>query len=173
MRPGIEYLLGLLLITAGIVLISKHYFDLNIPVVRTILALGFIYLGIIILWGGWKVEDTNMIVFNKETLVIDDRNQEYNLIFSNGKIELPHRVNPQVSEQKKVNVIFSNGELRVSPELPVLINVDSVFARTQFPDGATVNFGSYTYRSKGYIEGENYLFIESSVVFGNLKVIQE
>jgi|GEM_PF-3702614 len=173
MRPGNEYLVGLLLITTGIVLILKHYFHLNIPVVRTILALGLIYLGIIILWGGWTVEKANMIAFNKGTLVIDEKNQEYNLIFSNGQIELPQGVTAQVSERKKVNVIFSNGELRISPGMPVLISVDSAFARTQFPDGAIVNFGSSTYRSKGYVEGEDYLFIKSSVVFGNLQVIQE
>lgn len=173
MRLGNEYFLGFLLITAGVVLILRHYFHFNIPVFRTILALAFIYLGIIILWGGWKGSDADMIVFDKGRIVIGDENLEYSLIFSNGEIELPGKINAQLTERKKVNVIFSSGDLRISPELPVIINVDSAFARSQFPDGTTQNFGSYTYRSKGYVEGENYLFIEASVVFGNLRVIQD
>ena len=173
MKPGGEYFLGLLLIIAGAVLILRHYFHFNIPVARTILALSLICLGVSILWGGFKIGEANMIVFNQGKLAIDDRYQEFSLIFANGEVDLPAEITSQVSERKKVNVIFSHGELRIKSDLPVLINADSAFASSRFPDGAKVNFGSYTYRSKGYKEGENYLFIEVRVVFGDFRVIQD
>lgn len=173
MRFGNEYFLGFLLITAGAVLILRHFFHFNVPVIRTILALTLIYLGITLLWGGWRVTDANMMLFNNGRIVMSEGNPEYNLIFSNGVVELPEALNKQaVSERKKVNVIFSSGDLRIDPSLPVVVNVDSAFARSQFPDGTTLNFGSHTYRSKSYVEGENYLFMEVSVVFGNLRVVQ-
>jgi hypothetical protein len=66
---------------------------------------------------------------------------------------------------------FGGGVIRLNPETPVKIMVNSAFAEAVMPDGNKVQFGNTSYQSKSYKEGQDGLLIEANVVFGGLEIV--
>jgi hypothetical protein len=70
----------------------------------------------------------------------------------------------------KVNTIFASGTVRINPQEPIIIKVNSVFANAVLPDNSSISFGNNTYMTKTFEPETNYLEVEASVVFGKLTV---
>jgi hypothetical protein len=71
-----------------------------------------------------------------------------------------------------VTTIFGSGVLKINPDIPVVIKVDSVFANAHFPDGTNISFGDYTYHSPRKAEQDVApLEIKADVVFGDLTIV--
>ncbi len=172
--PG-EYLLGILLIVLGAIFLFRQILNIHIPIFRIVLGLIFIYIGVSILIGGFGpgYKSSNSLVFSKGTIQATTLGPEYNLIFSNGVVDLT-KVNYQGKFQKtKINIIFSNGIIMVNPDLPAAIKVNSAFANADMPNNSSVSFGNNTYTTNTFEpNSNNHLEIDASVVFGKLRVIE-
>lgn len=59
--------------------------------------------------------------------------------------------------------------IKINPQLPTKIVVNSAFSEAKMPDGNIVSFGKYTYKSPNFKEEENHLFIQANVVFAGLE----
>jgi hypothetical protein len=57
--------------------------------------------------------------------------------------------------------------------MPVVINVNSVFAGAHMPDNNEIAFGKYTYRTESFNDKANALVIEANAVFGELNIVFE
>jgi hypothetical protein len=53
-----------------------------------------------------------------------------------------------------------------------VIRTNAAFASAEMPDGNSISFGNYSYKTKTFSPGTNYLEIEASVVFGKLSIIE-
>jgi len=165
---------GIFLILFGITIVLKAVFGINIPLIKTGFAILLIYAGVSMLTGGdrWFHKHNNTILFNESQVKVNRENQEYNIIFGSGMIDLSE-IKPENGIKKvAINTIFGSGVLKINPDVPVIIKVDSVFANARFPDGTNISFGDYTYRSpqKEGSEGP-VLEVEADVVFGSLNII--
>ncbi len=80
---------GVLLITAGVLLIVRKYVPFNLPVVRILVALVFVYLGVRIIVHGPTVRDENTVVFGSRTTLAGETtgSRDYNIIFGSGDID--------------------------------------------------------------------------------------
>lgn len=170
MRMYGDYFWGLLFIIAGIALIVKYVFNINVPVVRIILGFMMIYFGITLIAGGFIVRNKNDIIFSEGNINGTGIMDKYNIIFGNGTINLTKSKMMNKNGNIEVNTIFARGMLRIEEGIPAVIKVNSAFAGTSFPDGTTISFGDYTYRTKGYQKGEPFILINADVVFGRLNI---
>lgn len=158
---------GIFLIFLGFCAILKTVLHINISIFRIGFALFIIYIGVSMLVNGprFRVEE-NTVLFDTRKIVID-RKGEYNIIFGRGEIDLTS-LPEQTGRRTEINVIFGEGVIKINPEIPMRIKVNSAFAGTKLPDGNRVVMGEYTYRTSNYTEGNEGLEIIANVVFGNL-----
>lgn len=169
MRGGSEVFWGVLLVAAGLLMLLKYSFNLNIPIARTLAGLLLIYLGVSVLVGGgrwWGLESRDTLLFTSGVLEAGPLSRELNVIFSSGAVDLSG-LSADRRDRVKVNVIFSHADLRLKAGQAACIKADAVLGRTLLPDGQTVSFGETIYQSPG--EGEP-VQIECHTVFGTLTV---
>jgi hypothetical protein len=177
MRMGFlfsEAFWGIFLILLGITIVLKAVFGINIPLFKTAFALLLIYAGLSMLAGGnrWPGMKNNTIIFSQSEMKARNNQHDYHIIFGSGVIDLSG-INPETTTGKiEVTTIFGSGVLKINPDIPVVIKVDSVFANAHFPDGTNISFGDYTYHSPRKAEQDVApLEIEADVVFGDLTIV--
>lgn len=164
---------GVLLILLGISMILKVLFNITIPIFRIAFALLLIYLGVKILLGHSIERRKNTVFFNDSKIEYTESSDEYNVLFGKGVIDLSNVSLEKKIVEVKVNTVFAEGTIKINPALPTKILVNSAFAGARMPDGNVISFGNYTYKTKSFKENENYLKIETNVVFGSLKVVEQ
>lgn len=167
-----DYFWGVFLITIGVLFLLKQVFHINIPIFKLLLGIFFIYLGISIMFGGSISKTGNNIIFNQGTVTANNLNDEYNVIFSEGTIDLTGLDVSNKTKRVKVNAVFGSADVKISPDTPTVIRANSAFAATTTPDSNSVTFGNHTYRTKSFNEGANYLEVETNSVFGRI-IIRE
>ncbi|MGE5484847.1 MAG: hypothetical protein ACM3X4_07525 [Ignavibacteriales bacterium] len=174
MRAGLVFnqvFWGVFLIVLGVLAILKTVFNLHFSLFRVALSVFFIYIGISILLGGPGYRgDRDTVLFDHRTISVGDYSDKYNVIFGSGIVDAS-AVRADTAPVLEVNVIFSRGVLRIDPASPVRVVLNSAFGSGTAPDGSVVNFGTHTYRSPAYKEGERHVEIRASVVFGALDVV--
>ncbi|NJK86213.1 MAG: hypothetical protein HC906_09790 [Bacteroidales bacterium] len=69
-----------------------------------------------------------------------------------------------------MNTVFGNAFVLISPNMPLNVKVNSVFASSKLPDNNMVSFGESYYRSSSLNESTPCLNIEGNTVFGNLEI---
>ena len=172
MRLSGDLFWGLLFIVIGIVMVVKYAFHINLPVMRIIFGFILIYLGVSVLLKGsfnWHHDD-NDVIFRNDNIKVTDANDEYNIIFGSSIVDLSDIQSTNENKKIEVNAIFSSGVLKIRGDAPIVIKANSGFASAHFPNGTSISFGDYTYKTKGYRENEPYILIEANVVFGQLNI---
>lgn len=46
-------------------------------------------------------------------------------------------------QRTKINTIFSDGTIRINPNIPIALKVNSAFSIADMPNNATISFGNY------------------------------
>jgi hypothetical protein len=164
---------GLLLIVIGAGLLLKHFFNIDIPLGSIIFGLVLIYLGLVIAFGKPVRNIDNNAIFQNSNIQSSNGRNEYNMVFSNSTVDLS---SINVSDNlitAKVNAVFSRGVIIIDSMKPMVVKANSAFASAGFPDGNSISFGEYTYRSKNYREREPYIEVKADVVFGRLDIVEK
>lgn len=166
-----NYLYGVLLILFGIILLVRYIFNVNIPVFKITIGIICLLMGISLFING--SENETSIVFSNRVIKVTNLDKEYFLIFSKGSIDLSDLSSQNKERKVKINTLFSEGTIKINPQTPILIKMNSAFAITKMPDNVSVNFGNYKYMTKSFKQDANPIEIEAKVVFGKLKVIED
>ncbi len=163
---------GLFFIVIGVWFLVRRYIPVQIPIVRVILAVLFVWIGIRILIAGPEIRDKNTVVFSEATLEAqaDSSRDEYNVIFSSATIDLSQLAPAGGNIRKTVNVVFGSGTLRINPNVPVRIELATAFGSVATPDGKSMVFGDKEYRTPAYKDGADAVIIKASAVFGSLRI---
>jgi len=165
---------GIALIALGAWFLVRQYVPVHIPVFRIIVALFFVYLGVRVLVHGPVIRDrdhNNTVVFSDSTIPYSpDNGRDYNVIFSNGTIDLSGVQVTSTSVRTEVNVVFGAGTLRINRAAPVRVRMSSAFGTVEAPSGRSVAFGDAVYTTDSYREGAPALEIRATSVFGRLAI---
>lgn len=163
---------GVLLILLGASILVKVLFNITIPILRIAFALLLVYLGIKILTGGPLFRKGKCSVwFGESKIEATSSSEKYDIVFGKGVIDLSKISLTGGSIKAEINTVFGAGIVKINPELPTQIIVNSAFSGAKMPDGNVISFGKYTYKSANFKPEENHLFIEANVVFGGLEVV--
>jgi hypothetical protein len=162
-----------ILILAGLLLILRNVFKVDIPVLGVIIPIIIISWGINMLLGSKTNSDNdNAFVFSKGATEVREGGQ-HSVVFGKGDFDVrgvkPNGKNIRVD----VDAVFSSAAVMIDPNTPTRIKVSSVFASGRLPDGSVVSFGERKYFTPSYKENEPYLDLRCDVVFGDLKIYQD
>lgn len=165
---------GALIILAGILLIIKNVFHVDVPVLGVIFPIIIITLGISLLTGfkGKSTSSANAI-FSESTIAADSSNAEYNVVFGKGFYDLRNIKPTDKTIEIEVNAVFSSAIVKVDPATPMRIQIESAFAGGTVVQTNVAAFGDNTYRSRTFNESEPFVDVKAHVVFGSLQVIEE
>lgn len=161
---------GIVLIVLGVTVILNMALHIHIPIFRVLLALLLVYLGVIVISGGFKPKQVKSdVIFSDATVTGVNDSKEMNVIFGRGVLDL---TDPATFKPGRVeyNVIFSGGVININKNLPVRIRLDSAFAGARMPDGNIVSFGNSDFLTPSFKDEKEGLVIHANVVFGGLEI---
>jgi hypothetical protein len=163
---------GVFLIGLGVWFLVRRYVPVHIPVIRIIIAVLFIYAGVRVLVHGPIVREGATVVFGESHLLYSPHEQKgYNVVFSNGTIDLSDIRLDGADVRTEVNVVFGSGALRIDPSKPVRVDMTSAFGTVEAPGGRAVAFGDSVYTSPSYAPGAPAIEIHATAVFGRLTIL--
>jgi predicted membrane protein len=167
---------GSILLIIGLAMIVNVIFKIDLPIVRIAVAAVLIFIGIKILLG------KHIKVFNHESAACnysynykysnDQKNQEYNVVFSKGQVDLRNVVfENNENKYVQVHTVFGNTDVYLNKETPCKITANTAFAQVNVPSGNEVVMGTSHYQSDSLDTNKPYLDVKIDCVFGNVKVI--
>lgn len=162
---------GSFLIVIGLSIILKATFNISIPVVRIFFALFFVYLGISIITGGFGLK--NNAIFSDIKITNPVNNEEYSIIFGQGKIDLS---SIPVTDQKqfyKINVVFGSSDIIINNSLPYTVKTSAVFSGVKTPDGNITSFGNNVFHSNNSTQSDGLITIELNSVFSGVQILKK
>ena len=154
-------------------LIAKYYFRLSISTMRIVGGVFLVALGLTWILGGFQLGGRGDMFFGEGIIHGVKAQDEYNIVFSNGVVDLttlPWDGNGEKVELE-VNVVFGNGVIRIDPDVPTVVKVSGAFSKAEMPDGSFVSFGDSVYSIPG-ADSNKTLYIKANVVFGSLKIVE-
>jgi len=164
--------IGIVFLTVGIILLLNTFFNFNINVFKLTIGILIVLFGVFILFNGFGFQDSGNIVFREGIIRVSEvQDDEYNIIFASGTIDLSKVKIEDEVKKIKVNTIFAEGKVILDPDVPTLIKASSAFGELELPDRSSVIFSSQKYRIGDISTNQGYLEIEASAVFGKLKFI--
>ena len=113
-----------------------------------------------------SVEDVRDL---REKINFSPNHSEYNVIFGSGEIDL-RKINLEGHKKIEINVVFGEGVVILDKGVPAKVEVTSVFAGAQLPNGDVSVLGKRTYKTPEYDESDDRVKINVNVVFGSLKL---
>src|SRR5581483_2942968 len=163
---------GAFFILLGLAVILKHTLNVDIPVARFFFAFFLIYLGIQLILGGFRKETPSPRVMMGEGKVAGTKDEDYNVIFGKGIIDLTGIDLKGKDMTLEANTIFGSSTVKIKADLPTLVRANAAFGNAKLPDGNTAAVGTYIYKNKAYQEGKPCLTLNVNVVFGNVELME-
>lgn len=169
---------GIVVILFGVSIIVNAVFNVHIPFFRVLIAVFFIYIGIMVLSGGFRFSgktDQNTVLFSEGTMQYDGdgKNREFNVIFGKGTTQFSGASLSNITNPVKVNAIFGEAIVEIDPSMPVIIRVNAAFGAAYLPDQTVTSFGEYIYKTPSYGKDKKSLEINASVVFGAIRFVEK
>jgi predicted membrane protein len=163
---------GAVIVLLGISMLLKAVFHIDVPVFRIIFGLIIIWFGISLMTGWHGYASANTVVFsNLEVFPKENLKEGYSVVFGSARVDLSGADIKEKTVNVKLDTVFGETVIVVDKNMPIKVQVDSVFSGVRMPDGNTVAMGSMGYTSPGYKEGMNCLNIKADVVFGSLRIV--
>jgi len=175
MRMGWGIFWGIVVILIGLSILINVIFHVNIPLLKILLGLFFIYLGIKIIFGipacgfGWKTDKD--AVFHESDFSGIPPAGEYNAIFGKAVIDLTRTPLTEPVTRLKIAAVFGSAEVRLNREVPVKILANTAFGNVRLPDRSSGGFGTVSWTSDHFQEQEKHLALQADAVFGSIHIL--
>jgi predicted membrane protein len=177
---------GVFFTTIGVILLIKYVLGIHLPVMRILVALGFIYIGVNMLFGtfGFRIQrqatDTAAIFSTSQFQFTMDNDEHksgsgrhYQTVFGEGVLDLTDVDLSKGSVDLDVKTVFGETQVLVKKGTPIRIQTNTVFGGTELPNKNFSALGKFTYATDGLSEGAPALNIHSDVVFGSFRIIEK
>lgn len=155
----------ILFISAGAIIIINTIFNLHIRLSRLIFAIILIYIGLSIIWG--KKSENSAVI--SEAKINSEKSRNYSYVFGNGDVDLTDIYLNGDNVNVKADIVFGTGRVKLKGSTPAVIKMESFFASTSYM-GDNIVFGEKTVRTPSYIDGDPYLNLRVSTVFGSVNI---
>ncbi|MEP7234690.1 MAG: hypothetical protein ABI778_05275, partial [Ignavibacteriota bacterium] len=155
---------GAIIILAGVLLILRNVFKIDLPVMGIIFPLVIITLGISLLIGN-RSGESRIWSGGKSTIFSDERfesvsgDEHYSVVFGKGSYDLRDLRPTDKDIRVDISCAFGGAEIFINPAIPMKIKISAAFGGGQLPDGRTVAFGERTYKTSAYREGAPCVYV--------------
>lgn len=160
----------------GIVLLVETVFGISIPVFRLLIGLWFVYMGVSLVMGGFRMHaferrsSHHQAIFSKSKFDIENTDREFQTVFGSSDLDLTGRDFSSQHEELKVDTVFGDCNVMIKKGTPWKISADTVFGGAEFPNKNFNALGTFTHQSANYVEGKAGVFIRANTVFGRIRV---
>jgi hypothetical protein len=161
---------GVIIILFGISILLREVFHVHIPFFKIIIGLLFIYWGVRMIAGGIWRRPGSTAIFGESGMQYDSRQDDYDIVFGSGTIDLFKMETPVHNRKVEVSVVFGSGTLIINDSIPMKIEMNSVFGSSVLQDRRINAFGKTYNTTSAYVEGQPYVLLETNVVFGRLDI---
>ena len=175
-------LFGFILVLLGFSIILKSVFHIDLPLLRTLVALMFIFIGVRMLFGGgwgrnirWESEDKSTAFFSNRAFTASPGNNpdEYNTFFGKSSIDLTKLPQSARPSEIEINSVFGDTVVYLSPGDSIRIEANAAFGSVLLPNGNSTAFGQTRYESPSSRDSHQApLNIEGLAVFGSLRFVE-
>ncbi len=165
-----SYFWGIFLISTGVFLLIKHYFNLNVSTGRVVIGLFLLSLGASILIGGFGVSAGDRIMFREGTFKYDPSEDEYEVIFSEARLSFDDFVPKDKPVKVEVTCVFGSLDLVLPKDAKVYIDASCAFGQIDLPDGSDISFFGNHRFTDNVDKNEADLIIDLSTVFGKTEI---
>ena len=166
-------LFGILLALAGISIVLKQVFHVD-------LALARIAFGLLLVWGGLAMlmrgipspiaHHDNAMVFSSGTIDVG-RQRKVDVIFSSGTVDLG-TIEPSAVPELDLTTVFGSTTVLYDASIPLRVQATSAFAHTELPNHEGFAFGDRTWQSADYAPGRPGLTVKVASVFGSTRFVE-
>lgn len=170
---------GIMLVIVGVLLVVNKMTSLSVPIFQVCVGVALVYWGLSWIAGSFKTEFSPKVtdsaaVFAKGwfTYSSDKKNDEYNVVFGNGVVDLRNVDLSKGDVEIEVNSVFGQTTVVVTPGTAIQVQASTVFGRTDLPDGNVVVVGKQTYGAGGTAPSGK-IILKTNTVFGNLKLTDD
>jgi predicted membrane protein len=165
---------GALIILAGVLLIIRNVFKIDIPVMGVIFPIFIITLGISLLTGfrGTGSNHSKNVLFSEADFETINSEEHYSVVFGKGSYDLRNTKPTDKDITVDISCAFGSAEIFINPDIPMKIRVSSAFGGGQMPNGKTVAFGEREYTTPAYRAGLAAILVKANVVFGGIEIRQ-
>jgi hypothetical protein len=161
---------GIIVVLIGLSIILNGVAGVRIPLIRIIFGLLLIYWGVTVLAGAsFRFRSSGTSAFSDTDIRATEAGKQ-DILFGRGTIDLTGIALKPGANRYEVNTIFGASVIRVDPQVPTKVVASAAFSGARFPDGATIAFGEYSYRSPGLKDDSSYLLVKAAVVFGSMEI---
>ncbi|MEI8135303.1 MAG: LiaF domain-containing protein [bacterium] len=162
---------GGIIILAGILLIVRNIFKIDLPVMGIIFPIIVITIGVSLLTGTRNVwRDDKTIMFSDGDFDNPVGGEQYSVVFGKGSYDLRNLRPTDKDAVIDVSCAFGSVELLINPAIPMKIKLSSAFGGGHLPNGNVVSFGERTYTSPAYREGAPAVIVKANVAFGGVEI---
>ncbi len=161
-----------ILILAGLLLILRNVFKIDLPVMGIIIPVIIISWGVNILLGSSNSSKESTSFFSSHTSTVGRENSHYNVVFGKGHYDLRTVKPGDRGGLVTIDAVFASSQVLIDPNVPMRIKASSVFGSCRLPDGSMVSFGDRTYYTRAYRADSPYVDVKADVVFGDMRIIE-
>jgi predicted membrane protein len=178
MKMNFAIFFGVLVVLAGISILLDAVFHIHLPLVRTAVALFFIFFGVRILTGAWGTRD--FVRASEGSVLMGDTRfaptatadkLKYDIIFGRGIVDLTGLPRPEKPIDVEVNTVFGSAQIAIDPSWPVAIDGSAAFGDVRLPDQQRAAFGAAHYQNEP-TSTQPLLRLKVNSVFSSAEVIQ-
>ena len=162
---------GIFLMAAGLIVLLKLVFNLQVSVGKLIFGMFVLLIGVSLLtnsfqWGNFKFNSANTTVFagSSDEIVVKDSNDDYSVVFGSVTYDASQL---QPGQSVKIRCAFGSCKVLL-PKGNVYVTATSAFGSIHLPGGKSVTFSSDTYGT----DGTNAIRIDISCAFGSVTVVE-
>ena len=173
--------LGVIIILVGLSVLLGAVFGINLPVMKILLALFFIYLGVKILIGpmDWKMDaekrsTDHEAVFSQSRFQYPNSKEakEYVTVFGSSVFDLSE-VPDLIGKKIEAVTVFGDSKIFVKKGTPLRIETNTVFAKSEIPGKNISAMGKFNYQTPGLNDTDPALELKVTSVFGQSQVIEK
>jgi hypothetical protein len=166
---------GCLVMLAGLSILLRTMFRVELPLFRTFGGILLILVGVRVILHAWMPVQYLREAHADRTGALLQPHQigpgglKYDVIFSEGVVDLTRLDPPAQDLNVEVNVIFGAATVRLDPSVPFDLQASAAFGEVRLPDQRSLSFGELRSGSPGEAQGPR-IHLKVSAVFASCRV---
>jgi hypothetical protein len=170
-------LFGILLALAGVSIVLKQVFHVDLALARVAFGLLLVWGGLAMLARGIGVSVPSPIAHGDDAIVFSSglldigRQREIDVIFSSGTVDLTTIDPAAPSPALDINTIFGSTTVLYDASIPLRVQATSAFGLTELPNHEAFAFGDRAWQSQDYALASRSLSVKVASVFGSTRFV--
>lgn len=149
-------------------ILLRLLFGVNLPLVRIVFSLGFIYVGVRMATGKLNLGHANFDDSQFRLIGEIREKQSFGISFGTATLDLTEAQPPASgSAEIEFDVLLGGATIYYSPESPLEITVKAIFGDVKLPNGSSIFVGNLTHRTPASAAAPRKIRLILTVYCGN------